>query len=84
MSIGELIQQATEANASDIHLICGLPPKYRVAGRLLSMREEVLTQTDCEELARELAGTEFEQLCEVGEFLLRVKPAVVNRLRSPQ
>ncbi|WP_085832018.1 type IV pilus twitching motility protein PilT [Clostridium merdae] len=68
MTIEELIRQAAEANASDIHLICGLTPKYRVAGRLLSMREEVLTRTDCEELARVLAGAEFEQLCEIGEL----------------
>lgn len=68
MKIEELIRQAADANASDIHLICGLPPKYRVAGRLLSMRNEVLTRQDCEELARELAGTDFEQLWEVGEL----------------
>lgn len=68
MKIEELIRQAADANASDIHLICGLPPKYRVAGRLLSMQDEVLTRQDCEELARELAGTDFEQLWEVGEL----------------
>ena len=68
MKIEELIRQAADANASDIHLICGLPPKYRVAGRLLSMREGVLTRQDCEEFARELAGTDFERLWEVGEL----------------
>ena len=37
MRIEELIAQASAAGASDIHLICGLPPKYRVAGKLLTM-----------------------------------------------
>ena len=68
MRVEELITQALEAGASDIHLICGLPPKYRVAGKLLPMREEALTDENCDELARQLAGDQYRQLLDVGEL----------------
>ena len=68
MKIEELIAQASAAGASDIHLICGLPPKYRVAGKLLTMREEALTDQTCDELVRRLAGDEYRQLLDVGEL----------------
>jgi twitching motility protein PilT len=68
MKIEELIAQAAEAGASDIHLICGLPPKFRVAGQLRSMREEVLTDEDCDALARRLAGDDYQRLLSVGEL----------------
>lgn len=68
MRVEDLIVQASEAGASDIHLICGLPPKYRVAGQLLTMREEVLTDQTCDELVRRLAGDEYRELLDVGEL----------------
>ena len=68
MRVEDLIVQASEAGASDIHLICGLPPKYRVAGQLLTMREEVLTDQTCDELVRRLAGGEYRELLDVGEL----------------
>lgn len=68
MRVEDLIVQASEVGASDIHLICGLPPKYRVAGQLLTMREEVLTDQTCDELVRRLAGDEYRELLDVGEL----------------
>lgn len=68
MTIEELIQQAREAGASDIHLICGLPPVYRVAGQLLPMQGELLSDADCDRLARRLAGEAYPQLLKVGEL----------------
>ena len=68
MRIEELVEQAHKDGASDIHLICGLPPKYRVAGALRSMREEPLTDPDCDELAHQLAGDSYGALLDVGEL----------------
>jgi twitching motility protein PilT len=68
MNVEELIRQASADGASDIHLICGLPPKYRVAGTLRTMREEVLSPQDCEQLARQLTGAAFDRLQKVGEL----------------
>lgn len=67
MKIEELILQAKEANASDIHLICGLPPKFRVAGRLESMCTEPLSDVDCDGLAHQLIGERADRLAEGGE-----------------
>ena len=41
-TIDELVQQAKDKGSSDIHLICGLPPKYRVDGQLESMQIRLL------------------------------------------
>lgn len=68
MNVEELIAQASEAGASDIHLICGLPPKCRVAGELRSMGDERLTGDDCDDLARQLAGGGYQRLLETGEL----------------
>lgn len=68
MRAEELVVIAERDNASDIHLICGLPPKYRVAGRLTDMCPGVLTDSDCDEIARELAGEDYDKLMRVGEL----------------
>ncbi|WP_312636655.1 PilT/PilU family type 4a pilus ATPase [Oscillibacter sp.] len=68
MTIEELIAQASADHASDIHLICGLPPKYRVGGALRSMRDEPLTDEDCDELVHRLAGERYFQFLETGEL----------------
>ena len=41
-SIEELVVRAKEEGASDIHIICGLPPKYRKSGDLENIKN-VLT-----------------------------------------
>lgn len=68
MTIEELVQQAYESGASDIHLIFGLPPVCRVAGRLTPMSEKILTDEACDALARRLAGKAYPQLLKVGEL----------------
>ena len=55
-TIEELVVKARQDNASDIHLIYGLPPKYRKDGQLENMYDEPLSGEDCVMLARELAA----------------------------
>ena len=57
MTIEQLVLKAREDRASDIHLICTLPPKYRKDGQLEDMDPEPLSQSDCFAYARELAGS---------------------------
>lgn len=59
--IEELILMAKNAGASDVHLVCGLPPKYRLDGQLENMAEERLSKEDCECLCKELAGEAFKE-----------------------
>ena len=68
MNVEEIVRQAHQLGASDVHLIKGLPPYFRVVGRLVPQREGLpLTEDDCDRAAAQLAGHQLEQLKAVGE-----------------
>ena len=67
-TVEELVAQAKSTGASDVHLICGLPPKCRLDGQLENRAEEVLSQEDCVAVAKELAGSRYGELEETGEL----------------
>ncbi|MCE9583708.1 MAG: PilT/PilU family type 4a pilus ATPase [Planctomycetes bacterium] len=54
MSIERILQAARKAGASDVHLIAGLPPAFRVNGEIIPMAADVLTRDDAARLVREL------------------------------
>ena len=63
MNVEEIVRQAHQLGASDVHLIKGLPPYFRVVGRLVPQREgRPLTEDDCDRAAAQLAGCQLEQL----------------------
>ena len=66
--IEELVAKAKADGASDIHLVCGLPPKYRRDGEITDMGGAPLTSEDCFAVARYLTGVDFEKFEKVGEF----------------
>ena len=70
LTIEQMVIKAREDGASDIHLIYGLPPKYRKDGQLENMADEPLTADDCFEYARVLAGTEsaYKTYVDTGEL----------------
>jgi len=68
MTVEELVAKARADGASDIHLICSLPPKYRRDGELEDMDQQVLTKEDCEAYAKVLAPNSLEQLYRDGEI----------------
>ena len=68
MTVDELVAMAKRDQASDIHVICGLPPKYRKDGQLENMSDEVMTPEDCEAFARSLAGEAYKEMEEIGEL----------------
>ena len=57
MTIEEMVVKARQDGASDIHLICNLPPKYRKDGQVEDMGPEKLTADDCISIAKVLSGT---------------------------
>ncbi|WP_026498531.1 type IV pilus twitching motility protein PilT [Butyrivibrio sp. WCD2001] len=69
-SIDELVAKAKAEGASDIHIICGLPPKYRKSGDLENMEDMPVTKEECISLAKQLAKTDeaFNELMETGEL----------------
>ena len=70
MTVEELVAKAKADGASDIHLICGLPPKYRKDGQVVNMDETPLTEEDCLEVSRFLCKTpeNYEHLMTTGEL----------------
>jgi len=68
LSANEIVRLAAEREASDIHIVCGLPVRSRVDGEIRNLTEEVLTAEQCEQYARELAGDDFSQIETIGEL----------------
>lgn len=79
--IEELILMAKNAGASDVHLVCGLPPKYRLDGQLENMAEERLSKEDCECLCKELAGEAFKEAIAMAKELDFSREYVGTRCR---
>ena len=67
VDIDALVAKCKADGASDLHLICGLPPKYRKDGQLQDMSDTPLTKQDCEDMAKFLAGSEYEKMATIGE-----------------
>lgn len=80
MRIDAIVEEAFSRNASDIHLVCGLPPKIRVNGSLENLCEDVLESDDCERLAIELAGSRADEIGGTGEWDL-AKTIAGQRIR---
>lgn len=68
MELEELIKKAKEDGASDIHLVCGIVPRYRINGELKDMSSCPLSHEDCEKYARDLAGDDYESIKTIGEL----------------
>ncbi|MEG0015152.1 MAG: PilT/PilU family type 4a pilus ATPase [Gordonibacter sp.] len=68
MNIEKLIDLAHESDASDVHIVCGLPIKFRVKGKLISASDHVLTHEDCEDIGHALAGEKFASIKHIGEL----------------
>ena len=69
MDVESLICYASDHKASDIHIVCGVPPMIRCPGGLEPVEGAApLTHEDCEKLARELSQGQMDVLMEVGEL----------------
>lgn len=78
MTVEELVAKAALDGASDIHLVRGLTPRYRVDGEIREMDSGVLTAQQCEDFARELAGADFNRARAAGEADLAMTIAGVR------
>ena len=75
MTLDEIIEKGAKIGGSDIHLVCGLPPKVRIDGRLEDLYKEVLTSKECENIAKEIAGDLFSEIETKGELDLAITVA---------
>ncbi len=69
LPLQQLITTARASRGSDIHLVCGLPPRMRVDGTLVNVPGTApLTPQECEAYAREMAGDEYKAMADIGEL----------------
>ena len=68
MNLEQILETTIAAQASDVHLVVGIPPVARVNGSLLHMGNQILTAEDTEIFARQILGEQlFEKFLETGE-----------------
>lgn len=87
--IEQIIQDAMNRKASDIHVTPGCPMMYRIDGKLVIATGETLEISEVEELAKQLLAKEQEQLlkekgevgftCSLGE-LCRIRVNIYGQL----
>ena len=65
LTMEKLLAEATNRNASDLHVSVGYPPIIRVDGELVSLEENVLNPEDVEELIFSVLTDERKELLEV-------------------
>lgn len=53
-SIRDLLTRAYDENASDLHVTIGIPPVYRIDGKLSQYGEVIVTKEDIQHMLREL------------------------------
>ena len=66
LTLEEIIAKAQHRRASDIHIVCGIPIRLRVDGRLVDMDDNVMTAADCESYARDLSN-HYDDIAHIGE-----------------
>lgn len=66
MTLPELVTRAKESRASDIHIVCGTPIRFRVDGKLRTLDDNPMTVADCEAYARSISRS-WDSLKEKGE-----------------
>lgn len=64
----QIIAAAAQMGASDIHLVCGLPIRFRIHGSLRDYSDNILSHEHCEDYAGELAGETIKAIDNGGEL----------------
>ena len=68
LTVEQIVTAASAMGASDIHIVCGLPPKCRLDGELKDIFPSPLTDEDCDSLAREACGADYDTYMQIGEL----------------
>ena len=71
LTLREIIAKAQRQRASDIHIVCGIPVRIRVDGKLIDLDDNVMTAADCESYARDLSH-HYDDISHIGEQDLAV------------
>ncbi len=66
LSLSDIIVKAQRLRASDIHIVCGIPIRVRIDGKLHDLDTNVMTAQDCESYAKDLSN-HYEDIAHIGE-----------------
>jgi twitching motility protein PilT len=82
-NLDRLLAAATEYDASDLHLVAGVPPAFRVNGEIIIADEDAITETEVEQIAWSLLNEQqrkkFDQEWELCISLLHTR---AGRIRA--
>ena len=65
--LNKLVELAAQRHASDIHIVCGLPIKCRVDGKITNLVDDIATSEIAESYARCLLGENYGKVSAIGE-----------------
>src|SRR6266849_2027175 len=92
-SLDRLLSAASDFDASDLHIVAGVPPAFRVNGEIIIADEDALAEKEVEQMAFSLLNPEqkkkFEQEWELCISLVdreagRVRATFYNRNGDPE
>lgn len=72
VSLTKVIQDAKARRGSDIHIVKGLPIRFRIDGDLQDYDDNIMTDYECEEYAKEMAGEDYKLIEKKGELDLAI------------
>ena len=82
IDMNELLGFAVEQNASDVHIAAGIPPKFRINGRLIDLDMEKMTpQNVAESIGSVMTERQKMALKERGEVDFSYAAASIGRFR---
>jgi twitching motility protein PilT len=81
--LDRLLTAAAEFDASDLHLIAGVPPAFRVNGEIILADEDALSEVEVEEMAFSLLNEQQRRkLDQEWELCISLRHQVSGRLRA--
>src|SRR3954470_21404102 len=60
-SLDRLLSASNDFDASDLHLVAGVPPAFRVNGEIIIADQDALSQSECEFIARSLLNEQQQK-----------------------
>ncbi len=82
-SLDRLLSAASDFDASDLHLVAGVPPAFRVNGEIIIADEDALTETDVAQMANSLLNDQQKQKFEdEWELCISLLHGKAGRLRA--
>ena len=82
-NLNRLLSSVNEFDASDLHLVAGVPPAFRVNGEIIIADEDALTEAEVTEMAdslmNDLQRKKFDQ---EWELCISILHSVAGRVRA--